>query len=92
MSADWCSLCVGGEHLNQEYRGVMKHSHGDDYSCTRPWSALCQSEHGDICYASDHTSQQDALTAMCDHLRRADHVDPGSGDRDAQTPCRKVAA
>lgn len=87
----WCSLCLahGEQHINQEDRSVHKHSHVDDRPCTRPWSALCQTEHGDLCHTSDHTSQPAALTALLKHLERGKHIAPGAGDRETLTPCAR---
>ena len=84
----WC------DEISQETRAVHKHSHVDEQPCTRPWSALCQTQHGDICHASDHESQPEALAALCAHLAKGSHIAPGSGDQpqQEQTACRAAVA
>ena len=85
------SACKGVEcwcaEVAQDCHDVHKHEHFGGGACTRPWSALCQTRHGDICHTSDHTSQADAMTALCAHLARGVHIQPGDGDRATETPC-----
>ena len=89
----WCRWCVivGVEHVNQEHRAVYKHKHWGDAPCSRPWTALCQTQHGALCHVSDHESQPGATRALDEHVRRGDHIRSGDEDRETQTECRRAA-
>lgn len=92
IASEWCALCLakGREHINQEDRSVYKHQHMDDSLCTRPWSALCQNEHGEVCYDSCYTSQPDALAALLSHLESGVHIVLGSGDAETHIKCARA--
>lgn len=83
--------CRDREHVPQDCASVYKHQHLDDQPCTRPWTALCQTRHGDLCHNSNHTSQPDAMAALCAHLAAGRHIPPGAGDRRTETPCKATS-
>lgn len=94
MMSDPCPYCYPVEHVNQACKSVYKHEHmgypPGEYPCDKPWTALCQTAHGDICYASDHRHQSEAVSALGEHLRRAECINPGDGDRPPAETCRVV--
>lgn len=89
----WCRWCLlaGVEHINQSGRCVHKHQHFDDVRCTRPWTALCQTEHGRLCHISEHPSQPEATAALDAHLRAGVHIRSGDDDQPVQTGCAVVS-
>ena len=98
LGSEWpemyCSLCAGQgkEHINQQCAQVTKHQHGGSkLYCALPWTAICQTEHGDICHVSDHTSQPDATRRLDEHLAAGVHVELGSGDEPPETDCTTTA-
>lgn len=85
----WCTYCLKGLHINQQWMGVDKHQHYGGERCVRPWTATCQTEHGDLCFQSNHTSQPEATARLDQHIRAGVHRENGSGDCDVETECRK---
>lgn len=90
--SEWCSICAPGEHINQEARCVHKHEHQGYppgvYPCDKPWSALCQTDHGQACFVGDYTSQPEATQALDEHIRAGKHISSDAEDSEPVQECR----
>jgi hypothetical protein len=84
---DGACWCDGNDGVSQEDHSVYKHEHQDGAGCTRPWTALCQTQHGDLCLIAEHPTWREAMDALNAHMATGEHIAPGDGDTPTITPC-----